>query len=72
VANKVSIEALLPPLILTRRDLASRYQVGIRTVDRWVAEKRIPVLRFSKRCVRFDGVECDAALRRFTVDEVTK
>jgi hypothetical protein len=44
----------------------------VRTVDRWVAEKRIPVLRFSKRCVRFDGVECDDAVRRFTVDEVTK
>jgi hypothetical protein len=60
------------PLILTRRDLATRYQVGIRTIDRWVAEKRIPVLRFSKRCLRFEADECDAALRRFTVEEVTR
>jgi hypothetical protein len=44
----------------------------MRTVDRWVAEKRIPVLRFSKRCLRFDADECDAALRRFTVEAVTR
>jgi predicted site-specific integrase-resolvase len=58
--------------MLTRHDLANRYQVGIRTIDRWVAEKRIPVLRFSKRCLRFDAAECDAALRRFTVEEGTR
>lgn len=59
-------------LKLTRRDLAARYKVGMRTVDRRVAEKRIPVLRFSKRCLRFDADECDAALRRFTVEAVTR
>jgi hypothetical protein len=58
--------------ILTRRDLATRYRVSVRTVDRWVAQRRIPVLRFSERCLRFDAAECDAALRRFTINEVTK
>jgi hypothetical protein len=32
----------------------------------------IPVMRLSPRCLRFDVAQCDAALHRFTVDEVTK
>lgn len=56
-------------LFLTKQQLAFRYQVSVRTIDNWVAQKRIPVLRLGG-CVRFDITRVDAALRRYEVREV--
>jgi predicted site-specific integrase-resolvase len=53
---------------LTRRQAAARYDVGLRTLDRWIREGRIPKIQITPRCVRLDPEMCDAALRRFTVE----
>jgi excisionase family DNA binding protein len=58
--------------LLNRRQIAARYRVGVRTVDRWIAEKRIPVLKLGARCLRFDPERCDAAIRAFEVRAVTE
>jgi hypothetical protein len=55
-----------------KRDIAARYQIGIRTLDRWIAKRIIPVIRVSPRCIRFDPEQCDVALRRLVIDEATK
>jgi hypothetical protein len=62
----------MPAALCKKSDIAARYKVANRTVDRWVAQKLIPVVRISRRCLRFDVAQCDAALRRFTIEEVTK
>lgn len=62
----------MPIPFCNKRDIAARYRVGTRTIDRWVSQKIIPVVRISRRCLRFDVAQCDAALRRFTIEEVTK
>jgi hypothetical protein len=54
-----------------KKDVAARYSVCHRTVDYWIAQKRIPVLRIGG-CVRFDLLRVDEALRRFEVKEVAK
>jgi len=72
LANKASMFPLDSSPVVTRQELALRYQISLRTVDRWVAKRMIPVIRLSPRCLRFDVAQCDAALRRFTIDEVTK
>lgn len=41
-----------------------------RTVQNWVAEKKIPVIRISPRCVRFNKRAVLQALQKFTVKEV--
>ena len=43
--------------LLTRRELAKLYKVSTRTVDSWVALRKVPVIRISKRCVRFSWPE---------------
>jgi predicted DNA-binding transcriptional regulator AlpA len=54
----------LPEPLLTRRELAKLCKVSTRTVDNWVANKRIPVLRGpSERCVRFSWSEVVKSLR---------
>ena len=55
-----------------KRDIALRYRVGVRTVDRWIAKRIIPVIRLSPRCLRFDVARCDEAVRKFTIDEVIR
>ena len=53
-----------PEALLTRRELAKLCKVSTRTVDNWVASKRIPVLRGpSERCVRFSWSEVVKSLR---------
>ncbi len=39
--------------LLTVQELAERLQITPTCVYRWLAENRLPVVRFSKRCVRF-------------------
>lgn len=61
--NKAEQEGRPEPL-LTRRELAKLCKVSTRTIDSWVANKRIPVLRGpSERCVRFSWPEVVKSLR---------
>lgn len=46
-----------PSALLTRREVAKLCKVSTRTVDSWVAKGRVPVIRHSKRCVRFSWTE---------------
>jgi excisionase family DNA binding protein len=54
----------------TRADIARRYGVSLRTLDRWVAERRIPHIRLGKRCVRFRWEAVEKAIDRLVVKEV--
>jgi excisionase family DNA binding protein len=55
----------------TRGETAAELRVSTRTVDKWVAQKKIPFFRLSPRMIRFDLDEVAAALRRFKVKEVS-
>jgi phage terminase Nu1 subunit (DNA packaging protein) len=64
VADNHNRQAEVPEPLLTRRELAKLCKVSTRTVDNWVARKRIPVLRGpSERCVRFSWAEVVKSLR---------
>jgi excisionase family DNA binding protein len=54
----------------TKRDVARENNVSIRTVDQWIAERKIPFVKISPRLVRFDLDAVDRALERYTVKEV--
>lgn len=54
-----------------RRDIARRYRVCLRTVDRWVKERKIPHIRIGKRSVRFRWEAVERAINRMTVEEVS-
>ena len=53
-----------------KRDIAKRYAVSLRTVDRWVAEKKIPYLNLDKRTIRFRWPDVERAVNRLAVREV--
>jgi excisionase family DNA binding protein len=50
--------------LLTKRDLAERCQVSMRTIDGWIRDKKIPTIHMSKRCVRFRADRVDEAIGR--------
>jgi hypothetical protein len=55
----------------TKTELAREHHVSIRTVDQWIAERKIPYKKLSPRMVRFDLDAVQRALDRYTVEEVT-
>ena len=57
----------VPQKLIKKPALARRYDVCVRTIENWIDERRIPVIRLGKRAVRFDPLKCDAALARFEV-----
>jgi excisionase family DNA binding protein len=57
------------PALLTRARLAKRLNVSVRTLDKWIGQKRIPVMKFSPRCYRFSLPAVLAALDRYTIRE---
>jgi len=50
-----------------KQQLAERLGVSSRTVNIWMAERRIPFCKISERVIRFVPHEVDAALVKFTV-----
>jgi hypothetical protein len=39
--------------------IAERYGLSWRTVEKWTQQRRLPHIRISHRCVRYDFAECD-------------
>jgi excisionase family DNA binding protein len=53
------------PLLLTKQQLADRLGLNVRSVEVWVAQRKIPALKISGRCVRFSLPRVLAALQKF-------
>lgn len=56
--------------LLSKQELALALGVCPRTIDNWMAQKRIPFLRLSARLIKFDLERVKAALARYEVKEV--
>jgi excisionase family DNA binding protein len=55
---------------LSKQELALAIGVSPRTIDNWMAQKRIPFLRLSARLIKFNLERVKAALVRYEVKEV--
>jgi hypothetical protein len=55
--------------LVDKRVVARAASASLRSVDNWIAERKIPVVRITKRCVRFHLPSVLAALRKFEVKE---
>ena len=60
----------IPKRLLSKRELAAVLNVSERTIENWLAQKRIPRLRLSNRLTRFNLPKVEAALARYEVKEV--
>ena len=60
----------IPKRLLSKRELAAVLGVSARTIDAFVADRRIPRLRLSPRLTRFSLPKVEAALARYEVREV--
>jgi hypothetical protein len=55
--------------LVNKRAVARAVSASTRSIDNWIRERKIPVVRISKRCVRFHLPSVLAALRKFEVLE---
>jgi excisionase family DNA binding protein len=62
--------ALLGRHFLSKQELALSIGVSPRTIDNWMAQKRIPFIRLSARLIKFNLERVKAALARYEVKEV--
>ncbi|MFZ3377362.1 MAG: helix-turn-helix transcriptional regulator, partial [Chthoniobacterales bacterium] len=62
--------AITQKRLLSKRELAGVLNVSERTIDNWLAGKRIPRLRLSARLTRFSLPKVEAALARYEVREI--
>lgn len=56
--------------LLSKKELAVVLGISPRTIENWLAQKRIPQLRLSARLTRFNLARVEAALARYEVKEV--
>ncbi len=56
--------------LLTKDDLAAKLALTRRGIECLVARRKIPVIRVSHRCVRFDWEKVKAALAKFEIKAV--
>lgn len=63
------MSTLLESSLLTRKQIAPRCGLSLRTLDELLAQGMLPHFRFGKKAIRFDLAEVEAALReRFHVN----
>jgi excisionase family DNA binding protein len=55
---------------LSKQQLALVVGVSPRTIDNWMAQKRIPFIRLSARLIKFNLERVKAALARYEIREV--
>jgi hypothetical protein len=55
---------------LSKQELALVIGVCPRTIDNWMAQKRIPFIRLSARLIKFNLERVKAALARYEIKEV--
>ena len=46
-------------ILMTKADLVEKLRVSIRTVDQWIANKALPVVRPTRKLVRFRPSDVD-------------
>jgi excisionase family DNA binding protein len=68
-ANTISNGRSLGRHFLSKQELAIAVGVSPRTIDNWMAQKRIPFLRLSARLIKFNLERVKAALARYEVKE---
>jgi excisionase family DNA binding protein len=80
--NKVSFRPLTDPELaraiddlrfrpITKDELGEFLKVSQRTVDSWIAKRKVPFIRISPRMIRFKLADVEKALSRYTVKEVS-
>lgn len=60
----------MPLQLSTKKEIANLLHMTVRGVDCLVARKKIPVLKISRKCVRFDAERVIAALNKFEIEEI--
>jgi excisionase family DNA binding protein len=61
----------LEPELVDKRVIARLFNISERTVENWVAQKKIPLIRMGRRTVRFRLADVRRALDRKTVKEIS-
>ena len=61
---------IVTPRLITKDELAKQLGLTRRGVECLVAKRKIPVLKISGRCVRFDPAKVRRALNRFEQREI--
>ena len=71
-ASKISASNIesISKRLLSKKELARAFGVSTRTIDNWIAQKRIPFLRLSARLIKFNAARVELALARYEVREI--
>jgi excisionase family DNA binding protein len=56
---------------LTKIELADYLRVSPRTIDYYIAGRKIPFIKLGPRLVRFRLADVERALKRYTVEEIS-
>jgi excisionase family DNA binding protein len=70
VGTSENAQQRLAARLLSKRELAAVLSVSERTIDNWLAQRRIPRLRLSNRLTRFNLARVEGALARYEIKEV--
>jgi excisionase family DNA binding protein len=71
--NSAATAAWTPALqesLPRKQDVAKRYNISVRTVERLIHDRLIPCIKFNARCVRFRWPDVEAAVNRLVIKEV--
>ena len=52
-----------PRQLVSKKEIAARYGISVRSVNNWMRRRIIPYIKMSSRMVRFDVEICDVVLK---------
>ncbi|XOV73866.1 MAG: helix-turn-helix transcriptional regulator [Verrucomicrobiota bacterium] len=54
--------------LLTREQVAARLQITTRTLDLWIDAQKIPVIRLTSGCIRFQSEAVENFIQKHTIN----
>ena len=70
ISAREAREAAIVESLPDKHDIAKRYKVTVRTVDRWTKDRLIPCIKLGPRCTRFKWPDVERAINKLVVTEV--
>lgn len=70
-AQKREIQQAIEQPLVTKKVVAADLGVGLRTLEKWIAERRIPFIRIGHRTLRFRLDDVRRAIARRQTKEIS-
>lgn len=63
----IQIKSVVMEKLMNKKEVALTLGVSVKAIDKWLGEGRLPYIRLSRKCIRFNPSEIQSFLKNLKV-----